>query len=259
MIPAINEFNTFRKQWRNHSIILFLDFDGTLTPIVETPAKAFLSEEVKSVINALSKKLKIQLVVISGRSLNDIQQRVGIEEIIYVGNHGFEIKGLGMAFVWEPSTSYKDFLELLKKEIEHDLITCPNVFIEDKGITLSIHYRQVDQEQEIAVEEALYRLTQPYIANGEIHINIGKKVFEIKPPLHWDKGKAVMWILERRNGFPVYIGDDTTDEDAFLILKNTGITIHVGDRKDSYAQYCLKNTDEVIQFLKLLNEADNHD
>jgi trehalose 6-phosphate phosphatase len=189
--------------------------------------------------------------------LADIQDRVGLEDIIYVGNHGFEIKGHGLEFEGLTSPAYKKLLEHLKREMDRELAFFPGAFIEDKGETLSVHYRQVMEGQKSLVEQSVHRIMQPYAANHEIRYGLGKNVFEIKPPFDWDKGKAVLWILERKEGFPIYIGDDTTDEDAFLAMKGAGITIHVGDQKTSSAQYYLKNTDEVIKFLELLPGVKN--
>ena len=102
-------------------------------------------------------------------------------------------------------------------------------------------------------------ITDPYIVRSKIKINSGKKVYEIRPPIMWDKGKVALWLLarqqfllERNKILPVYIGDDVTDEDAFKALKKKGLTIFVGERASSEAEYYLKTTEEVAEFLRLI-------
>ena len=240
-------------------IELFLDYDGTITPIVETPEKARLLKSTKEILQQLSKLPKYQITIISGRAIDDIRSLVGIASINYVGNHGYEMMVPGVEIENLASPGYYDLLNSLKNEINNKLIDFPGAFIEDKGVTISIHYRQVNPDQAVILEHVLYRMTQPGFESNKIRFNMGKKVFEIRPPLDWDKGKAVEWILEKQNGFPIYIGDDTTDEDAFFALKDKGITVYVGSqyREFSCAQYFLNSTDEVIKFLAYLCEVKN--
>jgi trehalose 6-phosphate phosphatase len=259
MIYFLNELESLRKRWEGQKAMLFLDFDGTLTPIVETPDMARLSKPARNALEAISKWPQFQLIIISGRSLEDIQDRVGVKDAIYAGNHGFEIKGPGMEFRGLSSPAYRKQLGDLKREMNEKLDEFPGAFIEDKGETLSVHYRQVKEEQRGGVEQLIERIAESYFSKKEIRYSTGKKVFEIRPPLDWGKGKAVMWILERKKGFPIYIGDDSTDEDAFLALGGMGITVHVGNQDTSRAQYYLNDTDEVVKFLELLPGANNHD
>ena len=132
------------------------------------------------------------------------------------------------------------------------------IFIEDKGLSLSVHYRLADRIQIPRIKTILQEATILYALRDKIRIKSGKEVFEIRPWADWDKGKVVLWLLARwkfslkgRDIVPIYIGDDKTDEDAFKVLKNKGLTIFVGSpNKDSFAQYYLKNTQEVKEFLK---------
>ncbi|NOY09784.1 MAG: trehalose-phosphatase [Spirochaetes bacterium] len=243
-----NNSSLIKGELDRHKLFLFLDYDGTLTPIVESPEKAILSEETRSLIMRLKKRFPV--AIISGRTLRDIRERVGIKELIYAGNHGAEIWDGKKTFV-SPGFSadtdqLKDFLNRLNKALFH----IQGILIEDKGITASIHYRKIRIKY---LEEFLNIFRS--IANGyreAFGITNGKKVFEIRPLNMWNKGDAVGWIWKNlgKDRFPVYIGDDTTDEDAFRVLKGSGITVSIGC--SSVAGYYLKNQKDVKELLLFL-------
>lgn len=250
-------WNTLKQNISNRYIFLFLDYDGTLTPIVESPEKAAISPQIKALLKRLSRNTKFKLAIISGRSLKDIKKMVGLENIIYSGNHGLEIEGPKIKFKSSASPQYKTILKQIKDSLNAKLFGIKGIFIEDKGLTLSIHYRLVDKKQIPKVKTIFHEATIFYLLRNKIKIKPGKMVFEIRPPVEWDKGKVVLWLLARqkfalgeRSFIPIYIGDDKTDEDVFGVLKNKGLTIFVGQPRASYAQYYLKNTEEVGEFLK---------
>ncbi len=254
MTYLFDQLVSLKLQLKNR-VMLFLDYDGTLTPIVETPDKARLSKGAKNLLIALSKTPKFQLTIISGRGLADVEQLVGVKNITYVGNHGFEIKGPGMDYQGTVNPAYKVLVDFLKKEIALRFSALPAVFIEDKGMSICVHYRRVNSDQAAIVEYILYQMTQVYMMRKELALIWGKRVCEIKPPHDWNKGKAVQWVLERQHSFPVYIGDDTTDEDAFIALKDHGITVYVGNEDYSHAKYYVKDPDDVIRFLRFLHQG----
>jgi len=250
-------WDELEKKLSNKYIMLFLDYDGTLTPIVSTPEKAFISQGVKELLNELSKSPKCKLAIISGRSLSDIRVLVGLKDIIYAGNHGLEIEGPKIKFESQVSQRLKSIIRHIYEDAVSKLSKIKGVLIEDKGLTISVHYRLVAKKDIQQFLSIFNEITDPSIVRGKIKINAGKKVYEIRPPVMWDKGKVVLWflvrqqfLLEKNKILPVYIGDDVTDEDAFKVLKNKGITIFVGNPKPSYAQYYLKDTNEVKEFLK---------
>ena len=242
-------------------ILLFLDYDGTLTPIAETPEKAVISQEAKDLLNKLSKKSHCSVAIISGRSLSDIKTIVGIKNIIYVGNHGLEIEGPKIKFESPVSLRNKRILQHIKEDLNTKLSTIKGVFIEDKGLSLSVHYRLAERDQIPQVKTILHEATILYTVRDKIRIKLGKKVFEIRPAADWDKGKVVLWLLARwkfsvrdKDIMPIYIGDDRTDEDAFKVIKKKGLTIFVGEQASSEAQYYLKSTEEVTEFLRLISD-----
>jgi trehalose-phosphatase len=244
----------------NRLIFLFIDYDGTVTPIREKPAHALISKRAKELLYALSKNPRCKLAVISGRSLKDLSRIVGLDNVIYSGNHGLEIKGPQVRFRSPVSKKHKAILEQINRNLRNKLRSIKGVLIENKGLSLSIHYRLVAPKNIQLVKTIFCEATVFHLWRNEIRVRAGKMVIEVCPPVDWDKGKAVLWLLQNMSFcnnvpvMPVYIGDDLTDEDAFKLLKNSGLTIFVGRPKKSNAQYYVKNTRDVLNFLRLIIE-----
>ncbi len=255
------EFSKIEELLRNKFILLLLDYDGTLTPIVETPKKALIPKGAKELLQKLSRSPYCKLGIISGRALQDLKNIMGVEGVIYVGNHGLEIEGPKIKFESQVSPRLKSIIRNIATDIQKRLSGIKGALIEDKGLTLSIHYRLVNKEDLLVLEKIISEVTNPYTVRDKIKVNSGKKVYEIKPPVKWDKGKVALWLLARqqfisgeKNVLPVYIGDDITDEDAFKALKRKGLTVFVGESGSSKADYYLKNTEEVTKFLRLISD-----
>lgn len=257
-------WNKIEKFLVNKHIFLFLDYDGTLTPIAETPKKAVISREAKGLLNKLSKNSHCTVAIISGRSLGDIKTVVGLKNIIYVGNHGLEIEGPKIKFESEIMPRLKAVIRHIYNDLVINLSGIKGVLIEDKRLTISVHYRLMDKKNMPFLRSVLAKVTEPYLVRNKVKINLGKKVYEIRPPTIWDKGKIVLWLLARqqfvsedKNVLPIYFGDDMTDEDAFRALKRKGLTIIVGEQKSSSAEYYLKDAEEVTRFLHFILELEN--
>jgi len=254
-------FNKIEELLRNKFILLFLDYDGTLTPIAEVPNRAVMSQEVSGLLQKLSKSPYCKIGIISGRSLEDIKNTVGMKGVIYAGNHGLEIEGPKIKFKSQVSPKLKLVIRNIAEDMRERLSNIKGVLIEDKGLTASVHYRLVDKKDIPILKKIISEVIGPYVVRDKIKIDSGKKVYEIKPPVKWDKGKVVLWLMARqqfaagkREAVPVYIGDDVTDEDAFKVLKKKGLTIFVGEPGSSNAGYYLKNTKEVTRFLGLISK-----
>jgi trehalose 6-phosphate phosphatase len=242
--------------------ILFLaDYDGTLTPIVDKPELAVLSQEMKNLLRILAKNKRYTIGIISGRALADLKNKVGIEGIIYAGNHGLEIEGFGTSFFEPIAEEMRPFLHMLNQALSVTLRGIKGVFVENKGLTLSVHYRMVKGAEEKNVSDAFQRITDPLRVTGKIRITRGKRVYEIRPPIDWGKGKAIAWLIAKLKNsskkgriLPIYLGDDLTDEDGFkMINKKRGISIFIGaEGNPSEAQYFLKSPEEVAKFLNML-------
>jgi trehalose-phosphatase len=234
--------------------ILFLDYDGTLVPICKEPSLAQLSLDTKKLLRDLSQNPRFSVGIISGRSLREIRKLVGIKHLFYAGNHGFE-----MAFqnrVWI-HPALKVFNAELKKIVRglHDHTRDINgIYIENKKITVSIHYRNVTDHSPGSILKIISQAVEPFPQH--FTIARGKKVFEVRPCIDWDKGKAVEKLTHRcalkTKPMKIYIGDDQTDEDAFGVLAKDDISIRVGYKKGSAARYFCRGSGEVATFLKKL-------
>ena len=238
-------------------ISLFLDFDGTLTPIVSRPEKAFLSFQMRELIQRLCSVHKVAIV--SGRELGDIKERVGIPECVYVGNHGLEIEGNGISFkvngAVEARSEIMKFLREIQEAIREGNIR--GAVLEDKKLTASIHYRLMDKIDIEAFLSLVRSALKPYLEKGLFRIVEGKKVVEVRPNIQWEKGKAVQWLMMQdgfKESIPIYIGDDETDRDAFRAIKGQGISIAVGPMLQD-ADYYLRSQSEVEKLLSWLKSS----
>ncbi len=249
------------KRLKRRFIYLFLDYDGTLAPIADTPAGTVFPEDTKKLIRDLSRSGRCKVAIVSGRALCDIKDIVRIKGLVYAGNHGLEIEGPKLKFKSPVPVKYRRALDEIKRKLKDKLAGVKGVLIEDKGLSLGIHYRLVAENRLSEVKTDISGALLLYEVRGDVSVRSGKKVFEIRPPVKWDKGTASLWLLARqdfakkKNGrsiLPVYIGDDSTDEDAFSALKGRGITVVVGRPKKTAADFYLDDAGRVADFLKVV-------
>jgi len=259
--PAVkylfDEWEVLSKRFRSHYKFLFLDYDGTLTPIAAKPSQAVLSRRVRKVLERLSENPTCRLAIISGRALADIKKIVGIDSIVYAGNHGLEIEGPDLKHRAFLHPRYQRIIQEVRDILKNSVAGVKGVILEDKGLSLALHYRLVNPEKIPELLKNLRHALSRYVSRNEVKVRKGKMVIEVSPPVAWDKGKLVRWLIARwnlrvnaRNTLAVYIGDDTTDEDAFRAISNSGVTIFVGDPVDTMARYYLRGPGEVAGFLK---------
>ncbi len=196
---------------------------------------------------------RVSIAILSGRDLDDVRRRVDLDGIVYAGSHGFDIAGPG--FRRELGTDYLADLDAAEKELYQPLDEISGAQLERKRFSIAAHYRNVNENDVPTLTQAVEAVAARY---RELRRIDGKKVFEFLPAIEWDKGKAVMWLLEalaleRENVLPIYIGDDSTDEDAFRALKERGVGILVSEQPQATAAvYSLKNPTEVERFLRTL-------
>jgi len=251
MLPsALNHVQEIVR--RNDRPAVFLDYDGTLTPIVSQPEKALLSDSPRRALQALV--MQAPVAILSGRDLDDVRQRVNISAIVYAGSHGFDIAG-PRGLRKELATEFLPRLDIVEKEIGEQLTGIPGARLERKRFSIAAHYRNVNESDVPKVERAVSEVAARH---RELRKMDGKKVHELLPDIDWDKGKAVLWLLEnlgleRAKVRPIYIGDDRTDEDAFRALGQRGVGILVSEQsRSTAANYSLKNPAEVERFLREL-------
>ncbi len=231
--------------------LLLLDYDGTTVPIQKTPQQARLDEETRHLLSELSKTPTTTLGIISGRSINDIRSMVGLEELIYVGNHGLEILLPGRPVERLYGRETLDLIQNVYKELKMQLSGTEGILFEEKGPILAIHYRTASPGAGDILLNAANTLVSK---NPSLTLRKGKMLIEITPNMAFNKGLAVKWLLS--NLFPgerpvvIFAGDDLTDEDAFAILGQRDISVYVGPQPNQFsARYYLKDTEEVRQFL----------
>ncbi len=251
---ALASFEDIQEKVSSRSVAAFLDYDGTLTPIVFHPEDAFLPGDTKSILVELAAHAPV--AVVSGRGLDDIEQLVGIPNIYYAGSHGFEIKGPGgLSKELEAAASYLPVLDEAERALRERLSGVTGAQVERKKYSVATHYRNVPADKVDLVKRTVEEVAREH---PKLRRSGGKRVIELKPGIDWDKGTAVGWLLEaldhrRASVVPLYIGDDLTDEDAFRALRAVGITIVVGEgSRQTRAQYRLEDPGEVAEFLRRL-------
>lgn len=248
---ALDEFERISRQAGGKRIAVFLDYDGTLSPIVETPDKALMQEDMRDAVFELSRHCTVG--IISGRDLEDVKDKVRIDSIVYAGSHGFDIEGpSGLQVENQIGLEFLPVLDSAEKELSQELSSIQGMLVERKKFAIAIHYRLVDPRMFETVEKVVDEVAARY---KDLRKAYGKKIFELQPDIDWHKGKALLALLDtlkldREDVLPFYIGDDVTDEDAFRGLKGRGIGIVVRDKSyETAADYSLKHPDEVREFL----------
>jgi trehalose 6-phosphate phosphatase len=239
---------------------VFLDYDGTLTPIVDRPEDAVISQGMRSAVRRLAQRCPV--CVVSGRDRRAVQELMDLDDLTVAGSHGFDIWSPQGAIEREEGAEFEALLAEVKARLHEELDPIEGALVEPKRSSVAAHYRLVSEEERPRVQEVVDTILAGY--PDELKVMPGKMVYEIQPRIDWDKGKAVLYLLEvlrldRDDVVPLYLGDDITDEDAFEALADRGISIFVGYADDSEiagrttaADYVLHTTDEVGQFLDTL-------
>ncbi len=213
-----------------YRLALFLDYDGTLTPLTDHPDNAKLAEPVRAALEACSGRADADVTIVSGRSLEGIRGMVGQADLTYAGNHGLELAGPGIEpFVHEDLVHYGERARELADTL--DGIAANGAWTERKGPTLTFHYRSVPSH----LRDSLIREAQELISVAGYQPRAAHCAVEARPPIGWDKGRAVLYVLRSRYGPAwsevvrvIYVGDDQTDEDAFRFLSGLATTFRVG-------------------------------
>jgi trehalose-phosphatase len=232
---------------RAGSALLLTDFDGTLVPLEESPEGVMTPPETRAILEEFKSNVRTSVGVISGRSLADLEARVGVDGIWYVGNHGFELRapdGERRAF-YRPEEA--EYIRSVEREVAEATAGIPGILIENKGPTLAVHYRKVDADRipkvETVCREAFYRHQR------RLRLMSGICVHELRLREGFTKGTAVRLIRKESSRYALtfYFGDDVTDDDVFRALHGIGIGVRVGPRASRLADYSLKGPADVVE------------
>jgi trehalose 6-phosphate phosphatase len=240
---------------------VFLDYDGTLTPIVDRPEDALISESMREAVRGLAGRCPV--CVVSGRDRRVVQELMGVDDLIVAGSHGFDIwSPAGGEIQREEGAGFADLLEEVNERLHREMSPIEGALIEPKKTSVAAHYRLVSEEERPRIKGIVDAVLEEH--PGELKVTPGKMVYEIQPNVEWDKGKAVLYLLEALgldgdDVVPMYLGDDITDENAFEALATRGIGVFVGRADDpevagrtTSADYVLHTVKEVEQFLDTL-------
>jgi trehalose-phosphatase len=241
---------------KSNCLVLFLDYDGTLTPIRKAPSEAALAPKTERILQRLARLPNVHLIIVTGRSLSDIQRLIPAEKIGFVANHGFQILVHNEEWIHPDAIHAMQIFDRLYSILRNRLEVFPQAYVENKQFTLSIHYRNVTRDK-VPFLKSIVRKTILYYY-PKLKITQGKEVLEVRPHTHWGKGKAILEVLKTikpsHNSLILFVGDDRTDEDAFKAIRSRGITIRVGKSTTTKAEFYVKDVQEVIRMLKTIVE-----
>lgn len=245
------------RQLDRRSVAVFLDYDGTLTPIVERPELALPPPGLTDVLERLGRLTPVAIV--SGRDLDDVRAMVGASHVWYAGSHGFDVMAPdGRRTDVEVGAAALPALAEAARELEDRMREFPGAWVERKRFAVAVHFRAVEPERDSDIERVVTKLAAGW---DDLRVTGGKKILELRPAVDWDKGKAVSWVgdavgLDRARTIEVFVGDDVTDEDAFVELRDRGIGIVVGDDgRPTAAHFRLADTNAARDLLVRMAEG----
>ncbi|HEY4087169.1 MAG TPA: trehalose-phosphatase [Bryobacteraceae bacterium] len=244
-MPLLTEIDAILQ--RPGRVLIASDFDGTLCPLVDRPSEAQL---VPSMLQAVQQALvchRVTFAVITGRALTDIERRFPAGPI-FSGNHGLEIAGGGLHFEHEAALRLRPMIAQACEALEAASAPWPTAWVEDKGVTATLHFRNVKTAYRETLLFAARRTLGAFGAN--IAMRAGRDALEIRPRVAWDKGAALNYIYEHAGPFAscVCLGDDRTDESMFRAAC-CDVSIRVGSSRLTAASFCLPGPADVAPLL----------
>lgn len=262
---ALNMFEQIVAASKGKQIVMFLDYDGTLAPIVEDPDQAFMPKEMRAAVRDLARYFPTAIV--TGRCRDKVYSFVKLAGLYYAGSHGMDIKGpsksckhkkVNQGVYFQPASEFLPMIDEVFKALVEKTKYIPGAKVENNKFCVSVHFRCVDEKSWAKLAELVRSVLNQY---PKLKLTQGRKVLEIRPTIKWDKGRALEYLLEALgysnsdDVLPVYIGDDRTDEDAFKVLRDRGqgFGILVSKvPKETNAFYSLQEPSEVKDFLRRL-------
>ncbi|KAJ0987360.1 hypothetical protein J5N97_005716 [Dioscorea zingiberensis] len=259
---ALDRFEDIVGASKGKQIVMFLDYDGTLSPIVDDPDRAFMSDAMRAAVRDVARYFPTAIV--SGRCRDKVYNFVRLAELYYAGSHGMDIKGpkhtktKAKSVLFQPASEFLPMINEVFETLSEKTRSTPGAKVEHNKFCITVHFRCVDEKRWSSLADEIGAVLKEY---PKLRLTQGRKVLEIRPTIKWDKGKALEFLLESlgfadcEDVLPVYIGDDRTDEDAFKVLRERGqgIGILVSKfAKETSASYSLQEPTEVMDFLHRL-------
>src|SRR5947207_5081415 len=209
---ALGESEALAQRFVGKRSAVFLDYDGTLTPIRDRPEDAVISDSMREAVQRLAERVPV--VVVSGRDRKVVQKLMGLDNLVVAGDHGFDIwSPTGGSIQREEGASFEGLLREVEAKLRAELANIPGALVEPKKSSVAVHFRLVPQEQRPRVKEIVDAILSEH--PEELKVTPGKMVFGIQPKLDWDKGRAVLYLLkplglDRDELVPVSLGDVIT-------------------------------------------------
>lgn len=254
---ALSALPELAEDWFGKRVVIFIDYDGTLTPIVSRPDQAMLSESIRHALQRLARQTTV--TILSGRDRASAEKMVGLAELYYAGSHGFDISGPdGFRHENEQGRTLLPELDTAAAELEEAIKPFSGAWVDRKRYAVAVHNRQVRDAWLPNLEKAVAEIAARH---PKLRLTSGKRIQELRPDIDWNKGRALRWLLKtlKLDGddvVPLFIGDDVTDEDAFAEIEEDGVGVRVGhDVVETRARYMLRDTDEVRRFLERLHSV----
>jgi trehalose 6-phosphate phosphatase len=258
---ALRDGERFATRLAGRRPAVFLDYDGVLTPIVDRPDDAVMSNSMRQEVQALAQRCPV--CVVSGRDRPVVQQLMGVDNLVVAGSHGFDIwNPLEGTIAHDAATGFENLISEVTDRLRAEAEVIPGAVVEPKRASVAVQYRLANPENHASVTAAVNKLLEEYA--GRLKVTPGKMVYELQPKIDWHKGKAVLHLLktldlDTDDVVPLYLGDDITDEDAFRALAGRGVGIIVGHPDDpevanrpTAAEFVLESTVEVELFINTL-------
>ncbi len=262
---VFNHLDVIKEALRQSPFGLITDVDGTISQTAPTPQEAKVSPLCRRYLAALCKQLAL-VAIISGRPAVQVKDMIGIDGMVYIGNHGLERWTGGRSEFIKDAQDYPPVIEAVTKELS-PLLSIEGLSIENKGVTATIHYRLCPDHQS-AKQDILAAIENSLHAKSLRIMQESKYAINLLPLVKVDKGTALLDLIQEYNlQGGVYLGDDLTDIDAFRAIHTAcrdldfrGFAIGVisqemPEKLAEEADFTLNGVDDVERFLNGLSQT----